>query len=97
MKGRLILAAIFLILGFIAARLTWLMWQVGDSGKWFFGVFAVFFFVLAAAPFLPASKKKTAEVQGTRFIPVWQTEGMILLAIVSTALALIIPHCAHRH
>ncbi|MDE3084564.1 MAG: hypothetical protein KGJ37_05000 [Verrucomicrobiota bacterium] len=96
MTARTILAAIFLILGLIAARLTWLMWQVGDSGKWFFGVFALFFLILAAAPFLPAPKKKSAEVQSTRFVPAWKMEGMILLAVVFVALALIVPHCVHH-
>lgn len=94
MKGRFLLAAVSLLIGLAAGGMAWLTAEAGEDSKWFFGVFALFFLVLAAAPFLPERKKK-AEPTGTRFVPAWQMEGMILLAILAVILALIVPHCVH--
>ena len=95
MKPRLFLAAVFSIIGLAAGWMARLTWQAGEDSKWFFGVFAVFFLLLAAAPFLPERKRKNAEPTGTRFVPAWQMDGMILLAVLLLALALIIPYCFH--
>jgi FtsH-binding integral membrane protein len=96
MKGRIFFAAVFLIIGLVAGWMTWLTHQADQSSKWFFGVLATFFIILSGVPFLPAKKKnESAEVQGTRFVPAWKMEGMILLAIVLITLALVIPHCVH--
>ncbi len=92
---RAIFAAVFLLVGLAAGWMTWLMERADEDAKWLFGVFAAFFLLLSAAPFLPAPKKKKAESIGTRFVPAWQMEGMILLAIVLVALAVILPHCVH--
>jgi len=96
MKGRAILAAIFLLIGLAAGWMVWLTWRAGEDGKWLFGVFAAFFLVFAAAPFLPASKKKQEpeKVLNTRFVPAWQMEGMILLALLAIV-ASVVAHCAH--
>jgi hypothetical protein len=50
--------------------------------------------MLAAAPFLPAAKRKPKEVLPTRFVPAWQMEGMILLALLAIV-ASVVAHCAH--
>ncbi len=93
--SRILLAAVFLVIGLAAGGMTWLMARADEDSKWLFGVFAAFFLLLSAAPFLPAPKKKKAESLNTRFVPVWQMEGMILLAVLFLALALIVPHCIH--
>jgi hypothetical protein len=95
-KGRTILAAVLLLIGLAAGWMAWLMWRAGEEGKWLFGVFAAFFLILAAAPFLPASKKKKEpeKVLNTRFVPAWQMEGMILLALLAI-IASVVAHCAH--
>jgi hypothetical protein len=95
-KGRTFLAAVFLLIGLAAGWMAWLTWRAGEDGKWLFGVFAAFFLLLAAAPFLPASKKKDepGKVLSTRFVPAWQMEGMILLALLAIA-ASVVAHCAH--
>ena len=95
MKPRILLAAVFLVIGLAAGGMTWLMWRADEDSKWLFGVFAAFFLLLSAVPFLPRPKKKKAESIGTRFVPAWQMEGMILLTVVLLVLAVIIPHCAH--
>jgi hypothetical protein len=96
MKTRTILTTVFLLTGLAAGWMTWLTWRAGEDGKWLFGVFAVFFLILAAAPFLPASKKKKEpeKVLHTRFVPAWQMEGMILLALLALV-ASVVAHCAH--
>jgi zinc transporter ZupT len=94
MKGRFILAAIFLCFGLAAGWMAWLMWRAGEDGKWLFSVFAAFFLFLAAAPFLPAAKKKPEESLNTRFVPAWQMEGMILLALLAIV-ASVVARCAH--
>jgi hypothetical protein len=94
MKGRAFLALIFLFFGLAAGWMSWLMGRAGEDGKWLFGVFAVFFLILAAAPFLPAAKKKPEETLHTRFVPAWQMEGMILLALLAIV-ASVVARCAH--
>jgi hypothetical protein len=94
MKGRTILAAIFLALGLAAGWMAWLTWRAGEGGEWLFGVFAAFFLIFAAAPFLPAPKKEPKKVLHTRFVPAWQMEGMILLALLAIV-ASVVAHCAH--
>jgi hypothetical protein len=96
MKPRAILATVFLLIGLAAGWMAWLTWRAGEDGKWLFAVFAAFFLVLAAAPFLPASKKKPEpeKVLNTRFVPAWQMEGMILLALLAIV-ASVVAHCAH--
>jgi hypothetical protein len=93
-KGRVILSAVFLLIGLPAGWMAWMMRQADDEGKWVFGVFAAFFLMLAAAPFLPAAKRKPKEVLPTRFVPAWQMEGMILLALLAIV-ASVVAHCAH--
>jgi hypothetical protein len=96
MKTRAILTTVFLLIGLAAGWMAWLTWQADEDGKWLFGVFAAFFLILAAAPFLPASKKEKepAKVLNTRFVPAWQMEGMILLALLAI-IASVVAHCAH--
>jgi hypothetical protein len=93
-KGRTILAAIFLALGLAAGWMAWLTGRAGEGGKWLFGVFAAFFLILAAAPFLPATKNEPKKFLPTRFVPAWQMEGMILLALLAIV-ASVVAHCAH--
>ncbi len=97
MKGRAILSAVFLLIGLAAGWMAWLTWRAGEESKWLFAVFAAFFLVLAVAPFLPASKKKkepSEKVLNTRFVPAWQTEGMLLLVLV-VIVASVVTHCTH--
>ena len=96
MKGRTLLAAVFSAIGLAAGGMAWLTWRAGEDGKWLFGVFAAFFLILAAARFLPAPKKKREPGKGlnTRFVPAWQMEGMILMALIAIV-ASVIAHCAH--
>jgi hypothetical protein len=93
-KARTILSAVFLLIGLAAGWMAWLMWRAGEDSKWVFGVFAACFLVLATAPFLPASKKEPKKVLNTRFVPAWQMEGMILLALLAIV-ASVVAHCAH--
>jgi len=96
MKGRTLLAAVFSAIGLAAGGMAWLTWRAGEDGKWLFGVFAAFFLILAAAPFLPPSKKKKepGKALNTRFVPAWQMEGMILLAVLLVVLSLL-ARCIH--
>jgi hypothetical protein len=93
-KGRLILAAVSLLIGLAAGWMAWLTWRAGEDGKWLFIVFAAFFLFLATASFFPAAKKKPEVVSNTRFIPAWQMEGMILLALLAI-IASVVARCAH--
>ncbi|HSY53569.1 MAG TPA: hypothetical protein VK785_03930 [Opitutaceae bacterium] len=91
MKGRTLLAAVFFAIGLAAGWMAWLTWKADADGKWLFGVFAVFFFILAAAPFLPASKKKKApvEARGTSFAPAWWLPVATLMLLGLLVLGLI--------
>jgi hypothetical protein len=94
MNGRIFLAAVFLIIGLAAGWMAWLTGRAGEDSKWVFGTFAVFFLIFASAPFLPAPKKEPGKVWNTRFVPAWQMEGMILLALLAVV-ASVVAHCAH--
>ena len=94
MKGRILLAAVFLLIGLAAGWMAWLTWRAGEDSKWLFGVFAAFFFIFATAPFLPVPKREPKKVMPTRFVPAWQMEGMILLALLAIV-ASVVAHCAH--
>jgi len=70
-KGRAILAAVFLLLGLAAGWMAWLTWRAGEEGQWLFGVFAAFFLILAAAPFLPAPKKEPSSPAWSPIARIW--------------------------
>lgn len=83
MKNRRLVPVMFLLPAAGAGYMTWLSWQAGDDGRWFFGVMAVFFLLLAFTPFIPPRKKTPAAEPpappDTRFGPPW----FMLLAIVT--------------
>ncbi|SDS50663.1 hypothetical protein [Opitutus sp. GAS368] len=81
MKGRWILAGVFLLPALGAGYMTFLMWRAGDSGRWLFGVFTLFFLALAAMPLLPKPKPKPVTFTGTRFVPHW----FMMLAVLAVA------------
>ncbi len=87
MKGRWIISVIFLLPAGGAGYMTWLSGQAGDDGKWLFGVFTLFFLLLAAAPFAPKFKRqsKPEPPPTTRFVPHW----FMLLAILVIVLSMI--------
>ena len=87
MKGRTILAGIFLIPAIAAGYMTWLMWRAGEEGKWLFGVFFLFFLLLAVAPLAPKFRRKTQPEPpaSTRFVPHW----FMMLAMLVLVLALL--------
>jgi hypothetical protein len=87
MKGRRILAAVFLLPALGSGYMTWLMWRAGDTGKWLFLVFALFFLFLTIAPILPELRPAPAPqpTPGTRFVPHW---FMMLAVLVTAALIL---------
>lgn len=95
MKGRTILAAIFLLPAIVSGYMTRLMWQAGDSGKWLFGVFTLFFVLLTLTPILPKLRPPQPKpITSTRFVPHWfmmlavlVVLGTIILAIVNAILS----------
>lgn len=89
MKDRRILAAVFLLPALGASYMTWVMWRAGDSGKWLFGVFALFFLLLTVAPFVPEFKRKPEPPPTTRFVPHWFMLLGILAVIAVVALAVV--------
>lgn len=91
MNGRRILAALFLLPAIAAGYMTWLMWQAGDSGKWLFLVFTVFFLLLAVAPLVPEFRKKPPPEPppNTRFVPHWFML-LAILALLGVAVAAIV-------
>ncbi len=89
MKGRQILAAVFLLLTAGAGYMTVLMWRAGDSGKWLFGVFTLFFLALAALPLLPKPKPKPEALTGTRFVSHWFMMLAILVLLGTIILGII--------
>lgn len=99
MSGRRIIAAIFLLPAIGSGYLTWLLWQAGDSGKWLFLVFTVFFLLLAATPILPKLKSKPPpESTSTRFGPHWFMMlaalvllGCIILGLIAAVRAILSP------
>jgi hypothetical protein len=93
MKPRWFLSVMFLLPAAGAGYMTWLSWQAGDDGQWFFGVMAVFFLLLVFTPFLPARKKTSAteppSPPNTRFVPHWFILLVILAIIVCAVLAVV--------
>jgi hypothetical protein len=89
MKGRWILSTIALLPAIASGYMTWLMWQAGDSGKWLFGVFTLFFLALAATPLLPKPKPKPQTFTSTRFVPHWFMM-LAVLVIAASILAAIV-------
>ncbi len=90
MKARHLLALLFALPAVGSAYLAWLLWRENDSGKWLFLVFAAFFGLLAATPWLPKGKPKPAPTS-TRFVPHWfmmlailVVVGVVFAAIVSS-------------
>ena len=89
MKGRWILTTVFLLLAIPAGYMTWLMWQAGDSGKWLFGVFTLFFLALATMPLLPKPKPKPVTFTSTRFVPHWFMMLAVLVLLGTIILAIV--------
>lgn len=90
MKLSWILPVVFLLCALGAGYMTWLMWRAGDSGKWFFGVFTVFFLALTVAPLVPEFRKKKPEPSpNTRFVPHWFMLLAMLVVVVGIILAII--------
>ncbi len=90
MKLSWILPAVFLLCALGAGYMTWMMWQAGDSGIWFFGVFTVFFLLLLATPILPKLRSKPPPPPtSTRFVPHWFMMLAILVVVVGIILAII--------
>lgn len=86
MNARRWLAGLFLLVAAPAGYLTWLMWRAGDSGQWLFGVFTLFFLLLAVTPLVPEfgrRKEPRESDSSTRFVPHW----FMLLAIVALLLS----------
>jgi len=83
MKTRWLVPVIFLLPATGAGYMTWLSWEAGEDSKWFFGVFTVFFLLIATVPFLPALKSNSSPEPSpnTRFVPHW----FMLLAILAMA------------
>ncbi len=83
MRTRLIISAVLLVPAVAASYMAWISWRAGDDGKWLFGVFGLFFLLMAAAPFLPSpAKKKEEEPAGTRFVSHWFMMLAILVVVV---------------
>ena len=91
MKAKWGVSALFAVPALVAGYMVWLLWRANDDGRWFFAVFAVFFLVLSASPFLPARwrLKKEKEVADTRFAGAWVLPfylllfgGLLILAIL---------------
>lgn len=79
----------FLLAAGVSGYLTWLCWQAGDDGRWMFGVFTLFFCLLAASPYLPRlGSKPKPEPGSTRFVPHWflLLAGLVLLGTVVMAI-----------
>jgi zinc transporter ZupT len=90
MNRRWVWSAFFLLPALVAGYIAWLSWRAGDDGKWMFSVFAGFFLVLAAAPFIPASRRPPPEAApATRFVPHWFMLLAVLLFAVMILLAII--------
>jgi hypothetical protein len=79
----------FLLVAGTSAYMTWLCWQAGDESKWMFGIFTLFFCLLAASPYLPKLRSKAKpEPVNTRFVPHWfmMLAALVLLATVVIAI-----------
>ena len=98
MKIRWLASALFLLLALGAAYVAWRSAQVGDDGKWLFGVFAAFFLVLGVAPLVPKARRPTAPETaptGTRFGPHWFM--MLALVVLAAATLLLIFDAIFHH
>lgn len=94
MTSRWLLAGGLLLIAGGAGYMAWLSWQAGDDGRWLFGVFALFFGVLATAALRPASAAAPSAQSRTSsgFVPHWKMLlitlgiGAVFVAAVVTAL-----------
>lgn len=90
MKTRWLVPIILLLPATGAGYMTWLSWQAGDDGLWFFGVMAVFLLLLAFTPLIPAREKppraKPPSQSATVFVPHW----FMLFALVSVGTILVL-------
>lgn len=95
MKARWILAGGLLLAAGGAGYMAWLSWRAEDDGRWLFGVFALFFGVLAAAALRQTSPAAPPAVSRTSsgFAPHWQvllvTLGMVAAFIAAVVTALL--------
>lgn len=90
MRTRLAISAFLLVPAVAAGYMAWISWRADDDGKWLFGVFSLFFLLAAAAPFLPAPRKKPdAGSMTTGFAPHWALLFAVL-ALLAAVLAGII-------
>ena len=90
MIARVILVVVFLIPTIAAGYMTWLTWRTGDDGKWLFGIFTLFFLLLAATPILPKFKPKPeAQFTSTRFVPHWFMMLAALVFVVAVLAAIV--------
>lgn len=96
MIKRWILSVVFLLPAIASGYLTWQLWRDGDSGKWLFLVFTLFFLLLAATPILPKLKQKPPpETTSTRFVPHWFMLLAILAMIATAVLAVVNAFLSH--
>lgn len=90
MIARLILVVVFLIPALASAYMAWLTWRAGDDGRWLFGVFTLFFLLLAAAPLMPKLRRKpSVETTSTRFVPHWFMMLAVLAFVVAVLAAIV--------
>ena len=92
MKGGwiLLLCAFFLIPAVASAYMTWLTWRAGDDCRWLFGVFTLFFLLLASAPLMPKLKPKPEPpTASTHFVPHWFMLLAILVIVLSIFAAIV--------
>ena len=75
----------------VAGYMACVLWRDNDDGRWLFAVFALFFLVLAVAPFLPKSRQQKEEekVPTTRFASSWVLPFYLILFLGSVAVAML--------
>jgi hypothetical protein len=97
-KVRWAVAALFALPSIAAGYMAWLLWRANDEGRWMFMVFAAFFLVLSASPFLPSGtrQKKNEGAAATRFAPAWVLPFYLLLFGGLLILATVIGLFHHR-
>lgn len=91
MKGRRILAAVFLLPAIATGYATWVTWRAGEDGTWLFGVFTLFLLILAAVPLAPEfqPRPKPEPPHPTGFRPHWFML-LVVLALVGGVLNAIV-------